>query len=88
MATLKCEPTNPYDCNAVMIQVDGTVVAYLKRKDALAYCGVLGQFERAGIITQCEALICGGWDEGPDDRGHFGIKLALASPDAVAALLA
>lgn len=87
VATLVPEPTNPYDCNAVRVEVDGNLVAYMKRTHAERYCEILKAFDEAGYITQCEALICGGWDRGKEDMGHFGIKLKLAPPDVVAVCL-
>ena len=36
-AVLVPEPANPHDPNAVMVQIDGRLVGYLPRADAVAY---------------------------------------------------
>ena len=38
IAALVPEPSNPYDSNAVMVQIDGRHVGYLSREDAVAFC--------------------------------------------------
>lgn len=72
VALLVPELTNPHDRNAVAVRILGYTVGYLSRSDALRYreaCGVMP--------ARCAALIVGGWDRGPDDQGHFGVKLDL-----------
>jgi hypothetical protein len=74
------EPHNPHDANAVAIQVDGATVGYLPRKDAAAFSPCLRAALVRHEIVQCSGLIVGGWENGPEDRGHFGIWLRLPDP--------
>jgi hypothetical protein len=77
-ALLAPEPTNPYDRHAVRITVHGIEVGYLDREDARDFLPVL---ESAGVSdAACEAEIVGGWDDGPDDRGKFGLRLNAFMP--------
>ena len=71
------EDTNPYDPQAVRIEVDGRTVGYLSRPDARAYRRAL---ETAGLseVLGCRGRIRGGWDRGQDDRGSYGIFLDVA----------
>jgi hypothetical protein len=71
-ARLLPEATNAHDRNAVAVYVEGLKVAYLDRRKAAEY-----PFRCA---AECNAVICGGWDRGPLDRGHFGLKLDLIWP--------
>jgi len=79
-AALVPEPTNPYDSNAVMVQVNGTRVGYLSRDDAVAYQPVLRQVAERGGVAMAEGRIVGGWDRGGGDEGSFGIWLDLGDP--------
>jgi hypothetical protein len=65
------EPDNPHDPNAVRVEIDGRKVGYLSRVDAARYCELgLGR-------SAADALIVGGWDRGADERGSYGVRLAL-----------
>ncbi len=55
----------------VGVEVNGAVVGYFSNVLAWRYRTI---YEGP---TACRALIVGGWDRGPDDRGHFGVKLDL-----------
>jgi hypothetical protein len=77
-ATLAREPTNPYDPNAVVVKIENQTVGYLSRDTAKLFCRALEESEFETV--SCEAVINGGWDRGPDDRGHFGVCLNAALP--------
>ena len=81
VAALVPEPTNPYDKNAVMVQVNGASVGYLSRADAIAYGPVVAKAGRHSAVL-AHARIVGGWKRGKRDEGHFGIWLDLAPPNA------
>src|SRR3954463_15115433 len=54
-ATLRCEPTNEYDANAVRVEVMGQHVGYLAREQAAIMCPSLqrvcgGALEARGLI--------------------------------------
>jgi hypothetical protein len=76
-ALISLEDTNPYDPEAVRIDVGDRIVGYLSRPDARAYRRAL---QAAGLseALSCRARIKGGWDRGEDDRGYFGIYLDVA----------
>lgn len=70
-ATLIPEPSNPYDPNAVRVDIAGQTVGYLDRSAAVTYR------QRGGKRSQCRATINGGWDRGDGDAGHFGVRVQL-----------
>ena len=76
-ALIALEDTNPYDPEAVRVEVGGRTVAYLSRPDARAYRRAL---HGAGIseVLGCSGRIRRGWDRGEDDRGSYGIFLDVA----------
>lgn len=72
------QPNNPYDPHAVAVYLRDQEVGYLARDVApdflrtLRLCG----YGRAA----CEAVIVGGWDRGPTNRGYFGVRLNACLP--------
>jgi hypothetical protein len=80
VALLVPEPTNLYDANAVCVHLDGWPVGYLDRGTAEKYQGELETLRLRGQMLACTAMIKGGWDRGPDDRGHFGVFLDVVWP--------
>ena len=75
-AVLSLEDTNPYDSDAVRVEVHGRTVGYLNRQDARTYRELLSAIACSDEL-ECRAVIRGGWDRGPKDRGYFGIYLDL-----------
>jgi len=71
-AMLVPETDNPYDANAVRVEIDGRQVGHLSRADAARYRSLVG-LGRAPV----GALIVGGWDRGREDRGFYGVRLAF-----------
>lgn len=81
IAGLALEPTNPYDPNAVVVQIGGATVGYLNRSDAVAYKPVFEEVVRMGYpAIGCHASLIGGWDRGAGDRGSIGVVLHVGSP--------
>lgn len=80
-AVLVPEDDNPYDKNAVRVDISGKTVGYLSRENARQYRKNLKQAGYAGITAKCSAVIVGGWDRGSGDEGHFGVKLDLPTED-------
>ncbi|MDE2465490.1 MAG: hypothetical protein KGO02_17520 [Alphaproteobacteria bacterium] len=76
-ATLVLEDSNPYDSNAVRIDVDGATVGYLPRDTAKVYRQRLKEAGHPQLLGTCDAVIRGGWDRGNGDKGSFGIRLDL-----------
>jgi hypothetical protein len=76
-AVLVPQPTNPHDPNAVMVQVDATLVGYLSRGDAINYQALIR--EATPRLIHCEARIAG---RGPGaDTSNLGVFLRLPPPD-------
>jgi hypothetical protein len=74
-AHLILEDSNPYDRNAVSVQIDGLKVGYLNREDAKAYRTYFESKGQPNAIGTCHANIRGGWKRSKNDQGHFGVWL-------------
>ena len=81
IAALVPEPQNKHDPNAVMVQVDGNLVAYLSRDDAARYSGLLSQVAGTGRFLACNARIAGRGPEHGGDTPNLGIFLQLPPPN-------
>lgn len=75
-AVLVPEPANPHDPNAVMVQIDGQLIGYLPRPDAVAYAPMIAAVEARGRTAACEAMIAGRGGESP----ALGVFLQLPKP--------
>lgn len=80
MASLKREPSNNWDRNAVQVLVGGQLVGYLPRTVAKQFGPILLGMEGQGEPATCRAQLTGGWDRGPADSGSIGIVLDVAVP--------
>src|SRR4051812_45784039 len=61
IAVLVPEPENPYDQNAIAVQIDARLVGYLSREDAIAYGpGLRALMTRTGAYVALEGVIAGG----------------------------
>jgi hypothetical protein len=77
-ASLVLEDSNPYDAQAVRVDIQGKTVGYLSREDARRFREHHVQAgEASGPIT-CKARIQGGWDRGPNDQGRYGVSLSYS----------
>jgi hypothetical protein len=72
-AALVPEDNNPFDPNAVRVEIDSQTVGYLSQEMALQYREALGE-----SIGQCSAKIVGGFELYDGSTAHFGVKLNLA----------
>ena len=75
VAVLVPEPTNPYDANAIAVQIDGQVVGYLSRATAQEYLPGLQHLMsvRGGYVALRGVIVGGGYyDDGP---GRLGVWL-------------
>lgn len=75
VAVLVPEPTNPYDANAIAVQIDGQTVGYLPRATAQEYLLGLKHLMsgRGGYIALRGVIVGGGYyDDGP---GRLGVWL-------------
>ncbi len=71
-AELVFEDENPYDREAVRVDIQGLTVGYLPKESARTW-----RKRSLGARYACPAVICGGWDRGDGDTGHFGVRLSL-----------
>lgn len=77
-ASLVSENDNPYDNQAVRVDIEGLPVGYLSRQDARRLRAHLDKTVPRGVRLEkltCDALIVEGWDRGEEDRGYYGVKL-------------
>src|SRR5713101_9175022 len=75
VAVLVPEPTNPYDANAIAVQIDGQVIGYLPRATAQEYLPGLQRLMsmRGGYIALRGVVVGGGYyNDGP---GRLGVWL-------------
>lgn len=77
IAQLVREPNNPYDANAVRVDIGDSPCGHIARAEAPRYHGALAALAEIGRPATCRAWITGGWDRGVLDKGHFGVKLDL-----------
>lgn len=79
IAALVPEPSNPYDPNAVMVQIDARLVGYLSRGDAVEYRPLIDQALAKDTLVACRARIAG---HGPGgETSNLGVFLHLPRPD-------
>jgi hypothetical protein len=83
VATLVREPDNPYDANAVRVDIRGHKVGYLPRNEASGYQALLQELESRAEQATCRARFKGGWLRGRDDQGSVGVELDISQPPAV-----
>lgn len=80
-AMLVLEDSNPYDNQAVQVQIRGKVCGYLSRDEARQYRAALKRAGHPKLNAKVKAMIVGGWDRGDGDTGHFGIRIDLPHED-------
>jgi hypothetical protein len=77
-ACLTLEDSNPYDPQAVRVDIGGKTVGYLSRDDARRFRQKRAEDSQTADTTPCKARVKGGWDRGADDRGNFGVWLNIS----------
>lgn len=83
--TLRCEPENPHDSNAVRVEVMGLLVGHVPRDIA----AILSEPMRRsfGGVVEARGMIVGGWKAPERDRfgdrseGSFGIRVWITTND-------
>ena len=77
-AALVPEPSNKHDSNAIQIQIEGKVVGYLSRGDAIEYGPLVQRLASEGKVGACKAVIAG---RGPgSDTANLGVFLHMYEP--------
>lgn len=61
----------------VEVRLNGRLVGWLNEEDAETLIEAMSKTGLTRAKIQTDALIVGGWDRGPGDRGYFGVKLDL-----------
>lgn len=82
-AVLRPEPDNPYDDNAVQVEIGQRHVGYLAREDAADWCDMLARADMTGKAVTVEAELTGGFIRDDGSKAAFGVRLDLAVPYAV-----
>jgi len=72
-APLAYEPNNPYDVNAVRVEIDGVAVGHLPKAIAPVFRSAT---QSHGTLFHAKAMIVGGWHDEQGD-GSFGVRLDL-----------
>lgn len=80
---LASEPENPHDANAVAVRLDGELVGYLSREDAVRYGPVVRLLGEHGGRLVCDATI----GRRASERGTSNLGLFIELPSPVEALL-
>jgi hypothetical protein len=76
-ATLILENNNPYDKQAVRVEISGLHVGYLSREVARLYREQIRLGGHPRAIGTCKARIKGGWERKNGDKGHYGVWLDI-----------
>lgn len=76
-ATLILEDDNPYDRQAVRVEISGLPVGYLSREVARIYREQIRLGGHPRAIGICKAKIKGGWERRNGDKGSYGVKLDI-----------
>lgn len=77
--TLRCEPNNEYDENAVRVEVMGQLLGHVGREHAAVISPAL--HNKCGGVIEARGLIVGGWRD-RDSEGHYGIRVWLTRHQA------
>ena len=85
-ARLVAQPDNPYDRNAVAVQVGGQLVGHLARQEAPHWQPLVRTLAAHGYVATCEAMIAGRGREGETD--NLGVFLHLPTPTEARAQVA
>jgi hypothetical protein len=82
--TLKPEPTNAFDPNAICVVAEGAdTIGYLSREDAVHYAPVFELLARHNRVGTCRARLTGGTGE----KRSFGVLLNLRELDELLTFL-
>ena len=72
-ATLTPEPDNPYDPQAVAVQIKNETIGYLARDEHPRWRELIEMLQTRGRLVECEAMIAG-------RGGLLGVFLRLPTP--------
>ncbi len=78
--TLRCEPTNPHDANAVRVECMGQHVGFASRRIAEKLSPAM--LQHCGGVLEARGMIVGGWKD-EYSEGHYGIHVWITTDDAL-----
>jgi hypothetical protein len=79
------QPDNPHDPNAVAVEIDGRLVGYLSRDDAVVWQPIVQVVADHGALAVCDAMIAG---RGPESgTPNLGVFLRLPTPTEARAVV-
>jgi HIRAN domain len=81
VAVLRPEPENPYDRNAVRVEVFGRLVGRIPREDAPEIAPILADLAKHGYLAGTRAIVVGGGVGRSGQWLSFGIRLNIVSYD-------
>jgi len=77
-AFLVAEPENPYDKDAVKVEINGYKVGHIPKTHTQSFHNITRSL---GLTkAKCKGTIVGGWKRDSGDEGSFGVKLDLKWP--------
>lgn len=76
-ALLILEDENPFDKNAVRVEIKEKTVGYLSRKVAIIYRQQLKAGGMPKANGECQAVIKGGWQKSNGEIGSYGVWLDI-----------
>ena len=74
-AVIRREPNNPFDGNAVRVEIEGKLVGYIPREQANRVAYQMDSHSTSEAT--CDAQIRGGWRTNQFDEGMYGVKLGV-----------
>lgn len=81
-ARLVCESNNPFDDQAVRVEIGGKTVGHLSREDARSHRVLLRKARQGGAIIELPAVIA------TSERGVSGVYLSVTENDLAAMMAA
>ena len=80
--TLRCEPDNEFDANAIRVEAMGQHVGYVARNMAVVLASAIRR--RAGGVLEARGVIVGGWHDETAvvTDGSYGIRVWITVEDA------
>ena len=76
-ASLLYESENPYDSNAIKVEIERQTVGYLNRENAKFYRLQMTELGYEGYVVTCAAKVVGGWRDKNGRRAHYGVRLDM-----------
>lgn len=76
-ALLVPEPDNPYDKQAIKVEINGMKVGHLSRESARTFHRRLAAKNVAKQTTRCGAMVTGGWVDKSGQRMSYGVNLDI-----------